>query len=65
MAKTTPQFTWFAWGKGAEHFGPDSRERCASILRWTRKDRRFNVEILSRGFYRVTKGDVMALIRTR
>lgn len=64
LPKRSPQFTWFTWGKGAEHFGPDSRERCASILRWARKDRRFNVELLSRGFYRVTKDDVMALIRT-
>ena len=65
MEKKNPQFSWFTWGKGAEQFGPDSRARCASILRWARKDRHFSVEILGRGFYRVTKGEVMALIRTR
>ena len=65
QAKTIPQFSWFSWGKGADHFGPDSRARCASILRWARKDRRFTVEILGTGFYRVTKDNVMALIRTR
>jgi hypothetical protein len=65
MNKTIPQFTWYQWGKGAEHWGPDDRGRCASILRWARKDRRFSVEVLDRGFYRVKKDDVMALIRTR
>lgn len=63
--KTTPQFSWFSWGKGLDHWGPDDRNRCASILRGARKDRRFTVEILGRGFYRVTKNNVMALIRTR
>lgn len=63
--KAIPQFTWYQWGKGAEYWGPDDRGRCASILRHARRDRRYTVEILDRGYYRVTKDDVMALIRTR
>ena len=52
-------------------YGSDNEDRlhcyqcCGKRDREELKDRRFTVEILGRGFYRVTKNNVMALIRTR
>ena len=48
--KTTPQFTWFRRGVGAEQWGADTRSRVAAMLRVARARRNCGV---------------MALIRTR
>jgi hypothetical protein len=65
MTKTTPYFTWFRWGAGAERWGADTRARAAAILRGARK--RHECERVDAGLYRVTlRGhDTMALVRTR
>lgn len=55
--KATPKFTWFRWGIGAEKWGADDRDRCASLFRAWRRDRRFTVELLGSGSYRVTRDD--------
>jgi len=63
--KSTPMFTWYRWGIGAEKWGTDDRDRCASMLRGWRRDHRFTLEIVAPGFYRVMRDDITALIRTR
>lgn len=63
--KATPKFTWYRWGVGAEKWGTDDRARCASMLKAWRKDKRFKVEILGRNFYRVSRDEITALVRTR
>ena len=57
--------TWFKWGEGATKFGADTRANSARILWGARKDRNSSVEIIGPHYYRVTRDDVMALIRTR
>lgn len=65
MSKTTPAFTWFRWGVGAERWNADTRAKTAAILLSARA--RHECERVDRGLYRITlrKHDVMALIRTR
>ena len=65
MAKPTPHFTWFTWDVGAHKFQPESRAHCARLLRAYREDKRFSVETVDKGLYRVKRDDIMALIRTR
>ena len=63
--KTTPQFTWFRRGVGAEQWGSDTRARVAAMLRVARARR--ECERVDIGLYRITRRGcgVMALIRTR
>lgn len=65
MKKSTPQFTWYRMGTGAERWHNDTREKSASMLRTWRNDARISIEILGRGYYRITRDNVMALLRTK
>lgn len=65
MEKSTPQFTWYRRGIGAEKWHNDTREKCASMLRAWRNDHMVVIETLGRGYYRITRDNVMALLRTK